>query len=235
MLITDFWHVKQLTKNTAKLFYPNWLQPSFNVSRSHYLFLQINHLPFNDKWPYDWNTLRIHHSTGHLLLLKYFPTVSCFSSNSMKDLRSATNPELFIPSKELKTSCSRDPTKTGRRMFVDLEQALCHSVMRRQGEGHIWWALTDFRSWHEMCWAVCLSQFYLVSLCPWGWLKKKRGVGRLSECERIHSVPVLILNCLLDGSSRVSERGKNRIKKKNRSDRWQGGPFLLFRMNMKMK
>lgn len=47
------------------------------------------------------------------------------------------NPEL-CPSKELESSCSRDLTKKGRRMFAALEKALCHSVMWRLGEGHIW-------------------------------------------------------------------------------------------------
>lgn len=35
-------------------------------------------------------------------------------------------------------------------MFVASDKSLCHSVMWRWGEGHIWWALTDIRSWNVL-------------------------------------------------------------------------------------
>lgn len=123
--------------------------------------------------------------------------------------------------------------KRRRRMFAVSEQARCHTVLWRLGEGHVWWVLTHFRSWHEMCWVVMDLSNVSASV-------------RLTEeerwkCESTTSVYVKLPSGGVSGMSE-NENDCKLYKIRILKIRWcsvpitvWGGPFHLFSMNVKTK
>lgn len=125
-----------------------------------------------------------HYSTDFLLLLKSFSESSFFLSSNLNTWR--VQDLLFIPSKELETSCSSDLTKKGRRMFCffragSVEQCYVETRWRS--------FLVSISRLQIVTWNVlsCLPLMVLSSVSVSMRLTEEKG-WRGNECESITSV-----------------------------------------------